>query len=55
MNSQPMGLAVNHRRLLADVGPWQTYEAARQVLLTNLSRAKPADRYTIVRKVGVKC
>ena len=26
------------------------YEAARQALFPNLSRAKPADRYAIVRK-----
>ena len=30
---------------LPDVGQWQTYEAARQALLPNLSRAKPAARY----------
>lgn len=35
---------------LPDAGQWQTYEAARQPLLPNLSRAKPADRYTTVRK-----
>src|SRR5215469_28072 len=30
---------------LPDAGQWQTYEAARQPLLPNLSCAKPADRY----------
>jgi hypothetical protein len=34
---------------LPDVGQWQTYEGARQALLPNLSRAKPAARYAIVR------
>jgi len=34
---------------LPDSGQWQTYEAARQVMLSNLSRAKPAARYGIVR------
>jgi len=35
---------------LPDAGQWQTYEAARQPLLPNLSCAKPADRYATVRK-----
>jgi short-subunit dehydrogenase len=34
---------------LPDVGQWQTYEAARQALLPNLSRREPAPRYGIVR------
>jgi short-subunit dehydrogenase len=33
---------------LPDITLWQNYEAARQVLLPNLSRAKPAARYAIV-------
>ena len=37
---------------LADVGQWQSYEAARQALLPNLSRAKPAARYAVARIVG---
>jgi short-subunit dehydrogenase len=37
---------------LPDSGQWQTYEAARQALLPNLSRAKPAARYAIVRAGG---
>lgn len=37
---------------LPDVGQWQTYEAARQTLLPNLSRARPAARYAIVRAGG---
>jgi short-subunit dehydrogenase len=37
---------------LPDVGQWHTYEAARQALLPNLSRAKPAARYAIVRAGG---
>jgi short-subunit dehydrogenase len=35
---------------LPDTAQWQTYEAARQALLPNLSRAKPADRYATVRE-----
>jgi short-subunit dehydrogenase len=31
---------------LADAGQWQTYEAARQAMAPNLSRAEPAARYT---------
>jgi uncharacterized protein len=34
---------------LPDAGQWQTYEAARQVMMPNLSRAEPAARYGIVR------
>ena len=37
---------------LPDAGQWQTYEAARQALLPNLSRREPADRYTLVRTAG---
>jgi hypothetical protein len=33
---------------LPDVGQWQSYEAARQALMPNLSRAEPADRYGVV-------
>jgi short-subunit dehydrogenase len=32
---------------LADVRQWQSYEAARQALIPNLSRAKPAARYDV--------
>jgi short-subunit dehydrogenase len=34
---------------LPDIGQWETYEAARQALMPNLSRAEPAPRYGIVR------
>jgi uncharacterized protein len=34
---------------LLDAGQWQTYEAARQAMMPNLSRAEPAARYGIVR------
>ena len=34
---------------LPDAGQWETYEAARQALMPNLSRAEPAPRYGIVR------
>jgi len=37
---------------LPDAGQWQAYEVARQALLPNLSRRKPADRYAIVHKEG---
>jgi uncharacterized protein len=37
---------------LPDLGQWQAYEAARQALLPNLSRAKPARRYEIARIAG---
>jgi short-subunit dehydrogenase len=37
---------------LPDFGQWQTYEAARQALLPNLSRAEPAARYAIARAAG---
>jgi short-subunit dehydrogenase len=42
---------------LPDFGQWQTYESARQALLPNLSRSKPAARYAIVRAAGgsTKC
>jgi len=33
---------------LPDSGQWQSYEAARQVLMPNLSRAEPAARYGAV-------
>jgi short-subunit dehydrogenase len=32
---------------LADAAQWQTYEAARQALMPNLSRSEPASRYRI--------
>ncbi len=32
---------------LPDAAQWQSYEAARQVLMPNLSRAIPADRYRV--------
>jgi uncharacterized protein len=34
---------------LPDAGQWQAYEAARQAMVPNLSRAKPAARYGVVR------
>lgn len=34
---------------LPDAGQWQTFEAAREALRPNLSRAEPAARYGIVR------
>jgi uncharacterized protein len=34
---------------LPDAGQWQTYEAARQAMMPNLSRMEPAARYGIVR------
>jgi uncharacterized protein len=34
---------------LSDAGQWETYEAARQALMPNLSRAQPADRYGVSR------
>jgi short-subunit dehydrogenase len=37
---------------LPDARQWQTYEAARQAMLPNLSRAKPAARYGSVRIAG---
>ena len=33
---------------LPDVGQWQSFEAARQALMPNLSRAEPAARYGVV-------
>jgi len=37
---------------LPDAGQWESYEAARQTLRPNLSRAKPAGRYGVVRAAG---
>lgn len=37
---------------LPDAGQWESYEAARQALMPNLSRAKPAGRYGVVRAAG---
>lgn len=37
---------------LPDAGQWQTYEAARQAMMPNLSRANPAARYGISRKAA---
>ncbi len=37
---------------LPDARQWQSYEAARQALMPNLSRAEPAGRYGIVRVAG---
>ena len=34
---------------LPDAGQWQSYEAARQALMPNLSRAEAAPRYGVVR------
>jgi uncharacterized protein len=34
---------------LPDAAQWESYEAARQALMPNLSRAKPAGRYGVVR------
>ena len=34
---------------LPDTGQWESYEAARQALMPNLSRAKPAGRYGVGR------
>src|SRR5262249_34531030 len=33
---------------LPDAAQWQSYEAARQALMPNLSRAEPAARYGVV-------
>ncbi|HTP34436.1 MAG TPA: SDR family oxidoreductase [Candidatus Acidoferrales bacterium] len=37
---------------LPDAGQWESYEAARQALMPNLSRAEPAGRYGVVRAAG---
>ena len=37
---------------LPDAGQWESYEAARQALKPNLSRAEPAGRYGLVRAAG---
>ena len=37
---------------LPDAGQWESYEAARQALMPNLSSAEPAARYKIVRSAG---
>jgi uncharacterized protein len=37
---------------LPDTGQWQSYEAARQALMPNLSRAEPAGRYGVVRRAA---
>lgn len=37
---------------LADAEQWQTYEAARQAMLPNLSRGEPAARYAVVRSAA---
>jgi hypothetical protein len=37
---------------LPDAGQWESYEAARQALMPNLSRAEPAARYGIARAAG---
>jgi hypothetical protein len=37
---------------LPDAGQWESYEAARQALMPNLSRAEPADRYGVARISG---
>jgi short-subunit dehydrogenase len=34
---------------LPDAGQWESYEAARQALVPNLSRAEPAGRYRVAR------
>jgi short-subunit dehydrogenase len=34
---------------LPDAGQWESYEAARQALMPNLSRSEPAARYGVVR------
>jgi hypothetical protein len=34
---------------LPDRGQWQSYEAARQALMPNLSRAEPAGRYRVAQ------
>ena len=53
MKTQSMGLAViaGASSGIGAVEQWQTYEAARQALLPNLSRAEPAARYATVRYV----
>ncbi|HLK64309.1 MAG TPA: SDR family oxidoreductase [Bryobacteraceae bacterium] len=37
---------------LPDAGQWQSYEAERQAMMPNLSRAKPAARYGLVHAEG---
>lgn len=37
---------------LPDAAQWQSYEAARQALMPNLSRAEPADRYGVARRAA---
>jgi hypothetical protein len=43
-----MGLCV--RTQLPHSADWEAFEAARQALLPNLSRATPAARYQVVRE-----
>jgi len=38
---------------LPDAGQWESYEAARQALIPNLSHAEPAARYRVVRAAAV--
>ncbi len=37
---------------LPDAGQWESYEAARQALMPNLSRAEPAGRYGVTHVAG---
>jgi short-subunit dehydrogenase len=37
---------------LPDAGQWESYEAARQAMMPNLSRSEPAPRYGLVRAAG---
>ena len=37
---------------LPDAGQWETYEAARQALMPNLSHAAPAGRYGVAREAA---
>ena len=37
---------------LPDAGQWESYEAARQALMPNLSRAEPAERYGVTHVAG---
>jgi short-subunit dehydrogenase len=34
---------------LPDAGQWQSFEAARQAMIPNLTRSQPAARYGVVR------
>ena len=45
-------LVARNEDRMTDAGQWQSFEAARQAMLPNLTRSEPAARYGVIREAA---